>query len=105
MPKPCPFCGAVLRPVMDHSGKIPTAYAHPGYQSGSRCWAAGYSIGVERLEVWDMRAPSDGPRLAFEVIDGFPLVNDQGQGEPLTVELLNEFIAYYQSQIRGLQQG
>ena len=87
MPKNCPFCGETLR-ATNHGG-----YAHPGFQSptkSSRCWLDGWHIGEKRVELWDKRTGG----IHFEVVDGYPVFNEDGKGRSVDAATLQSFFDY-----------
>lgn len=96
MPKPCPFCGIELRPLLNGAKTEPVAYTHP-LDGAGLCYMSGVSVGVSRLSLWDARVRP--VQLAYGVEQSRPVFNDVGQGRPATADVLNEFVAYYEESI------
>ena len=89
-PAPCPFCGAVL--VRSRNG-----WAHPARKAlpqpqQARCPLVGHFFGDKYLEWSGWR--EEPTFWHYEVVDGLPVFNNQGRGEPATLEFVNDCFGY-----------
>ena len=84
---PCPFCGQRLVPCRRNTGA-----SHP---TGD-CTLAGWFIGAANLPRFGRRQPL----LAMEIVDGHPIFNTEAKGRPVTIEMVNQTVAYYKEQAK-----
>lgn len=87
-PLPCPFCGAQLIPYRGANGEA-VSWIHPEV----RCYSAGRSIGAKLIEEYNQRAG-----LWMQVVDNLPVFNIKGEGERVTIDLVNETIKWMAAQ-------
>ena len=84
---PCPFCGSQL-------SRTSNGHAHPTIKQGSPpCPLAGSHLGGKYID-W-----VGWPRgMGYLVVDGVPVFNDNGEGEPVTAAFLNACFDYIRNQ-------
>jgi len=85
----CPDCGIALKPLYSRGKKELVSYCHP---VANGCPVSGTSIGARLLPMW-----SQTPGIHVEIVDGTPVFNDEGRGQHVDPEWLNQVVAYYTS--------
>ena len=90
MSKPCPFCGAEMKPYQD--GLQHPYISHSVAGGKPLCYMNGTYIGGNRVEAFERRA-----EVHMEVIDGLPHFGHRGQ--PASLALVNQTIQYLAAQI------
>lgn len=101
-PIPCPFCGSLLAPVMNGTGKTVVTWSHPRVE----CWLSGYAIGASRIPLFNQRV--NGPpvveaTVGYEVDQGRIFFNDNNLGSKANADFLNRVIAYYEEALKNRQ--
>lgn len=83
--KPCPHCGERIH-------KTSSGWAHPRTKPDEPvCLYSGHHIGDAIIDRWEQR----GPVVYYTVLDGWPIFNATGQGEPVPdIKTLQSFFNY-----------